>query len=223
MKICRQRNSKRHDVKRWKYRGKDIVLDFGVWDHFESLEHYLQFTENWLRECARICRKGAHLVIFFDKLKLSYLIEIGQKYDLIPRQPLFWMKTNPVPQARKVKFMDSLEMMMWFTKETISRKFATFNYELGQHSEVFISPICQGKERYEFGKHPTQKPEKVIAGVMQYLSKEGDIILDPFVGSGTICVVAKKLGRNFIGIDINLEFVEIARKRIAKIVQAEIF
>jgi DNA modification methylase len=178
IKICRQRNPKKYNTKRWKYQGKDIDLDFGQWDKFQNLEEYLAFTNNWLKECARVCRQGAHLIIFFDKYKISYLIEIAQKYNLKPRQPLFWLKTNPTPQARKVKFMTSLEMMMWFTKETNSRKSAIFNYSLGQHSEVFISPICQGYERYMFGRHPTQKPLKILMPVLEYLTNKNDVILD---------------------------------------------
>ncbi len=214
VKICRQRNPMKYDTKRWKYQGADIVLDFGKWDHFESLEEYLKFIEEWIKECARICRKGAHLVIFFDKFKISYLIEIAEKYGWIARQPLFWMKTNPTPQARKVKFMTALEMMMWFTKETTSRKFATFHYELGMRNEVFISPICQGKERYYLGRHPTQKPLKVLVPILQYLSNEGDIVLDPFMGSGAVGIACKLLNRRFIGIEKDQRYYELACQRM---------
>ena len=217
IKICRQRNPKKYNTKRWKYQGKDIDLDFGIWDKFNSLEDYLIFTENWLKECARICREGAHLIIFFDKYKISYSIEIAQKYNLKPRQPLFWLKTNPTPQVRKVKFMTSLEMMLWFTKGTNSRKKATFNYELGQHSEVFIAPICQGHERYDFGRHPTQKPLKVLIPILEYFTNKNDIILDCFAGSGSLGIACLKLNRKCILIEQQEKYLkEIAIPRLER-------
>jgi len=213
LKIRRQRNPMKF-AKKWKFKGKDINYEFGDWDIFETMTDYLNFTEQWFKECIRVLRKGGHIVSFFDKHKLSYLVHWAEELNVKTRQCLFWIKSNPVPQARKVAFMSAVELSYWGTKETTERKFATFNYQLGQHPDYIIAPICSGKERHQFGFHPTQKPEKVIEWIMSYLSNKGDIILDPFVGSGTTAVVAKKLGRNYIGIELKPEYVKIAEARL---------
>ena len=532
LKIRRQRNPIKF-TKKWKFKGKDIDYKFGDWDIFETMTDYLNFTEQWFKECIRVLRKGGHIVSFFDKHKLSYLVHWAEKLNVKTRQCLFWIKSNPVPQARKVAFMSAVELAYWGTKETTERRYAcvsedtecltdrgwkkyfeiklndriatfnllteaiefhypnaivsydfegellqiknkeidclvtdnhrmlvrkpyqklddwffieasklegrhfdvpvagyslgenielsdsflkllgwiiteghierknkgitisqswsvhkdycneieeclktekikfskwisnakykdkikqqmtfrifaedalkfkywiqrkdellrlpynrlkilfeslikgdgtrrklahfadasfcfiqkdkeivdwfvrlcvligfrtkvsfrkergiyyvyisqrnytrfrknlikkrikykgrvwcpsvpnscfvarrnntifitgnTFNYQLGQHPDYIITPICSGKERYQFGFHPTQKPEKVIEWIMSYLSNEGDIVLDPFVGSGTTAVVAKKLKRNYIGIEKESKYVKMAEARI---------
>jgi len=116
--------------------------------------------------------------------------------------------------ARKVNFMNAVVMIFWATKHSTSRKYATFNYELGQHPDYKFAPLCMGKERYSYGFHPTQKPESIIKWIMEYLSKKGDTVLDPFLGSGTTMKVAKDLERNCIGIEINEEYINMTKKRL---------
>jgi DNA modification methylase len=193
---------------------KDINLYFGDWDVFESEEKYLEFTYKWLSEAWRTLRKGGHLLTFFDKFKITYLVNWVKEHDGIPRQPLFWIIQNPVPKARKINLMNAVVMIFWATKHTTSRKYATFNYELGQHPDYKFAPLCMGKERYSYGFHPTQKPESIIKWIMEYLSKKGDTVLDPFLGSGTTMKVAKDLERNCIGIEINEEYINITKKRL---------
>ena len=215
LKIRRQRNP----MKFCKFRGKDINYEFGDWDIFKNMDDYLKFTESWFEECIRVLKKGGHILTFFDKHKLSFLVQWAENMNVKSRQCLFWIKSNPVPQARKVAFMSAIELCYWGTKETTTRKFATFNYQLGQHPDYIICPICSGHERHDFGFHPTQKPLKVIKWIIEYLSNKNDIILDPFIGSGTTAVACIKLNRRFIGIDLDTS---IAKKRISK-VQQEIF
>jgi DNA modification methylase len=118
--------------------------------------------------------------------------------------------------ARKVNFMNAVSMIFWATKHSTSRKYAVFNYEIGQAPDYKFAPIPLGKERYEHGFHPTQKPIKVIRWLLEYLSREGETILDPFMGSGSTLVVAKQLNRNAIGIDISKEYCELAYKRLVE-------
>jgi DNA modification methylase len=210
MKITRSRNPLKH----YKFKGKDIELYFGKWDVFENEEKYWEFTYNWLNEVWRVLRKGGHLLVFFDKFKITPLVKWIKDHNGIARQPLFWIKENPVPMARKVSFMNAVSLIFWATKYSTSRKYATFNYELGQHPDYEFAPICSGHERYDYGFHPTQKPEKIVKWLISYLSKEGDIILDPFLGSGTTMKVARDLNRNCIGIEINPEYIEITKKRL---------
>jgi len=119
-KIARSRNP----LKRGKFKGKDISFMFGAWDIFESEEQYWEFIYSVLNQLKRILRKGAHLLMFFDKFKITPLVEWCKKNNFIPRQPLYWLKTNPVPMAGKVSFMNAHEYIFWATKETTSRKFA---------------------------------------------------------------------------------------------------
>jgi len=220
--IRRQRNPVKFG-REWKFKGKDINYQFGDWDIFKDISDYLQFTSAWFQECIRSLRKGGHIVTFFDKHKITYLVHVAEEMNIKSRQCLFWIKSNPVPQARKVSLMSAVELCYWGTKETTARKFATFNYELGQHPDYIVCPICSGHERYDFGFHPTQKPLKVIKWIIKYLSKKNDIVLDPFIGSGTTAVACKQLDRHYIGFEINSKYCEIAEKRLRSAVCQEEF
>jgi len=209
-KIIRKKNSKKY-----KFKGKDISLNFGEWDIFASEKDYWKFTFKWLKEVWRTLRKGGHLLIFFDHNKIYPIIKWCSRRSGIPRQPLFFIRSNPTPMARKVSFMNAVNSIIWITKYSTSRKYATFNYELGQHPNYIITPICSGKERYEYGFHPTQKPLRVYEWLIKYLSNENDLIMDPFVGSGTALVAARNLNRNAIGIEINDEYINMAKRRVA--------
>lgn len=207
--IKRQRNP----MKYGKNRGKDINYQFGEWDRFESKESYYEFSEKWFLECIRIMRKGAHLVSFVDMHKLTFFIDLAERNNCKARQNLFWIKSNPAPCARKVNFMSAIEIAIWITKETISRKYATFNYQLGQHTNYIINNICSGNERKE-GKHPTQKPIKVMEWIISYLTKKNDVVLDLFMGSGSTGIACYNLERNFIGIEKEAEYYQIAKERL---------
>jgi DNA modification methylase len=117
--------------------------------------------------------------------------------------------------ARKVSFMSAVNMIFWATKEDKSRKYAHFNYEEGFSPDYIMAPTPLGKERYEYGFHPTQKPEKVVEWLLRYLSVRGETVLDPFMGSGTTLLVAGRMGRNAIGIEKSREFCEMAFKRVS--------
>jgi len=199
--------------KKYKYVGRNIVLDFGEWDHFENEEQYWEFTASWFSEAVRTLRPGGHLITFFDQNRVTPLIELARSLGCTMRQQLYWLKSNPVPRARKVDFMVALEHACWFTKEP--RQKATFNYQLGQQANYVTAPI-PGHTTSENGDrcHPTQKPIKVISVWISYLSNEGDIILDPLMGSGSTLVAARRLGRKAIGIDISEKYCELARKRL---------
>lgn len=208
--IHRQMKPVKYPKKIYKYHGGDISLDFGEWDHFESEEEYLNFTNRWLGEAVRLLKPKGHLITFFDQNRVSYLIDYGRRLGLRMRQHLYWLKSNPVPRARKVDFMVALEAAVWFTKGTKSG--ATFNYLLGQQRN-YVEAAIPNNPRL----HPTQKPVKVLETWINYLSNPGDIVYDPFCGSGSTLVAAKKLGRRYIGIDNKHEYVEIARRRLAAI------
>jgi len=192
-------------------KAKTIDLDFGDWDKFSSKKAYLDFTRRWVSECCRVLKKGGNFVSFFAKEKISYLWEYLENNGMKGHDILVWIITNPAPRARKVNFSQATNFMVWASKQGAKH---TFHYEYGQQANWIKWRICMGKERLN---HPTQKPEYLMRVLLKYLSNENDIILDPFVGSGTTCVVAKKLGRKWIGIDINEAYCEMARKRLSAV------
>lgn len=192
--------------KKYKYTGKDIKLDFGEWDHFKDEKHYLEFTHEWMEAVFNVLRAGGHLVTFFDQHRSTQLINIARDLGYGIRQHLYWLKSNPVPRARKVDFMVALEHALWLTKEPRSK--ATFNYELGQQANYVRAPIVHHTRR----RHPTQKPISVLKIWISYLSNPGDLVLDPFCGSGSTLVAAKQLNRHLIGIEKGLEYYELAKK-----------
>ena len=198
---------------KYKYTGKDIKFNFGEWDLFDTEKEYFEFTEKWFKECSRILKPSGHIVCFFDKRKIGELVKIGEKYGINGRQPLFWIKKNPVPSARKVGFMNAIEMAYWGTKFAGEDKIkATFNYKLGQHPEYLFCPITPTNRDRK--RHPCEKHSKWIEWVIKYLSNEGDLILDCFAGSGVVGEVALKLNRKFILIEISKEYCDIIKKRI---------
>lgn len=204
-------NIQNRSLKRSGKKSKELNYDFGEWDHFENRDELLSWTEQWVKECFRILKNTGNFVSFFSKSEISYFEDILNKYGHV-RQTIVWHKTNPVPQIFKVGFMSSVEFLSWATKQKGAKH--TFNYQLGQHHNFVETPICMGKERTN---HTTQKPIKVISWLVEYLSKKNDIILDPFIGSGTTAVTCKELGRRYIGIEISPEYCEIARNRIKAI------
>lgn len=197
---------------KYKYVGPDISLDFGSWDHFESEEEYWEFTRAWLAEATRCLKDTGHLISFFDQHKVTPLIGYAEGLGYRMRQHLYWLKTNPVPRARKVDFMIALEHACWFTKGTSSG--ATFNYQLGQQRNYVEAAIPGHTTRLDGPRsHPTQKPVKVLMKWIEYLTNPGDIVLDPMCGSGATLVAAKLLGRKAIGYDISEEYVKLAVAR----------
>jgi len=189
-----------------KYRAKtDIVHDFGPWDKFESEEVYLAFTEAWIREAARVLKEHGHLVTFFDLNRVTPLIAFAENSGLKMRQHLFWERTNPVPRARKVDFMIALYHASWFTKG--SKSGATFNYFLGQQRNVVQAAIPRRPRL-----HPTQKPLEPLRVWIRYLTNPGDLVLDPFAGSGSTGIACILEGRNYILIEKDEEFARRAAK-----------
>lgn len=196
-----------------KYKGKDISLDFGEWDHFEDEEAYWEFTRGWLEVTLKYLRPSGHFICFFDQNRVTPLIALLKGHRLAQRQFLYWLKLNPVPRARKVDFMIALEQAIWATKEP--RSGATFSYTLGEHPNYVVAPI-PGHSLGPDGprSHPTQKPVKVLEKWIAYLTKPGDTVLDPMMGSGATLVAAKRLGRRSIGVDISATYCDQAKRRI---------
>jgi len=193
------------------------------WDKFDSIDDYDNYTKLWMTAARRVLKpNGAIWVIgsYHNIFRLGYIM---QNLEFWLLNDIIWRKVNPMPNFRGRRFTNAHETLIWASK-TSSSKY-TFNYEamkslngdLQMRSDWLI-PICTGDERLKDkeGKkvHPTQKPENLLSRVIMSSSNLGDIVLDPFFGTGTTGAVSKKLGRNFIGIEQNAKYGLEAEKRI---------
>ena len=201
----------------------DAVTD--EWDKFDSFKDYDNFCEKWLKECYRVLKDtGSIWVIgsYHNIFRVGYLMQnIG--YWLL--NDVVWIKTNPMPNFKGTRFNNAHETLIWATKSKDTKY--TFHYhslkcmndDLQMRSDWYI-PICQGNERIKVdGKkaHTTQKPIELLYRIILATSNYGDIILDPFCGSGTTAAVAKKLGRNYITFDKEQFYVDVVTERINNI------
>jgi len=186
----------------------DLISNFGSWDKFENIHQFMEFTYRWVQLAIPKLRPGGMFISYFDRDKINFLSQFLQKSGFKSKGYFAHIKSNPVPQARKVKWMNAWEIVGMWQK---SGGKLTYNYQLGQHPDYMIVPIVGGKERLN---HPTQKPLKIAKLFISYWTNKGDLVLDPFCGVGTFPLACKQLGRNFIGIEKDPKYVEIARMRI---------
>jgi site-specific DNA-methyltransferase (adenine-specific) len=195
------------------------------WDQFENFVEYDRFTLAWLTECRRVLKDtGTIWVIgsYHNMFRVGTILMDSGFWLLNDIHVQLWHKKNPMPNFRGTRFTNSTEMLIWAKKSR--GQSITFNYNAmknlnddKQMPNVWQLPICTGAERLKInGKkaHSTQKPESLLYRVITASSKPGDIILDPFFGSGTTGAVAKKLQRQYIGIERNPFYVEIAQERL---------
>ena len=205
----------------------DAVDD--AWDQFDSFAAYDQFTTAWMREVRRILKPDGAAWVIGSYHNIFRVGSILQDLDFWVLNDVVWRKTNPMPNFRGRRFTNAHETLIWAAKSQNARH--TFNYEAMkalngdvQMRSDWELPICTGNERLkEDGKkaHPTQKPETLLARVILASTKRGDVILDPFFGTGTTGAVAKRLNRHFIGIEQDEKYVAIARERIASVAPIE--
>ena len=202
------------------------------WDTWHY-DEYVEFTERWMKESWRVLKSNGSLYISCTYHNIGEIIVIGKKIGFKLNNVITWYKTNAMPNITKRTFTHSTEYVCWFVK---GKKWK-FNYEelkkLNPHKTKkgkskqmrdfldFIElPLVQGEERImgENGRavHPTQKPEKLLEIIITASSDVGDIVLDPFFGTGTTGVVAQRLKRKWIGIEINERYIKIAEERINK-------
>ncbi len=196
------------------------------WDKFESLKHYDEFCKAWLTECQRVLKDcGSIWVIgsFQNIFRLGYIM---QDLGFWIINDVIWAKPNPVPNFKGTRFCNAHETLIWCAKSKNAKY--TFNYKTmkflnndKQERSVWNIGICIGNERLkdESGKkvHSTQKPESLLEKVILSSTKTGDIVLDPFFGTGTTGAIAKKFGRHFIGIEQNEAYIKSAKRRISQI------
>ncbi len=207
----------------------DAVND--KWDQFHSFTEYDLFTNDWLKECKRILKKNGSIWVIGS---YHNIFRVGTKIQDLGfwiLNDVIWNKKNPMPNFRGTRFTNAHETLIWASKDKNSKY--TFNYQSLkclnddlQMRSTWNLPICNGNERLkEKGKkvHSTQKPEALLHRVLLASTNKNDTVLDPFLGSGTTAVVAKKLGRIFYGIEKEKKYFDVATTRLknTKIIQDE--
>lgn len=194
-----------------------------AWDKFGNYSNYMAFTRSWLAAADKVMSPGGSIMVCCSFHNIAEVITVLKELNYKFINLITWRKTNPMPNITKRMLTHSTEFIIWFSKG----KGWTFNYnEMKKYNrgkqlqDVWEFPTCQGLERVT-GKngraaHPTQKPLLLFKRLIEMASKENDIILDPFVGSGTTSVACEDLARKWIGIDNNAEYIKIADERIKK-------
>src|SRR5215217_6274490 len=193
------------------------------WDKFTSFAAYDEFTRAWLKEARRILKPDGTLWVIGSYHNIFRVGAAMQDQGYWILNDIIWRKSNPMPNFRGTRFTNAHETLIWASRSEDSRY--TFNYramkalndELQMRSD-WVLPICAGQERVKEGgakAHPTQKPESLLYRVLLACTKPGDVVLDPFFGTGTTGAVARRLGREWIGIEREKRYVRVARERIA--------
>jgi len=196
------------------------------WDQFDSFQAYDTLSEAWLRECHRILKPDGALWVIGSYHNIFRLGRVLQDVGYWILNDIVWRKSNPMPNFRGRRFTNAHETLIWASKSEKSKY--TFNYDAMkalndglQMRSDWVMPICTGQERLKGADgakaHPTQKPENLLARVILSSTKRGDVILDPFFGTGTTGAVAKRLGRHYIGIEQDKGYVDLATDRLASI------
>jgi modification methylase len=201
------------------------------WDQFGSFADYDRFTRDWLSAARRVLKESGALWVIGSYHNIYRVGAALQDLGFWVLNDVIWRKTNPMPNFRGRRFTNAHETLIWAAKSADQKSY-TFNYEAMkalnddlQMRSDWTLPICAGGERLKDANgdkaHSTQKPESLLHRVILASTRPGDVVLDPFFGSGTTGAVAKRLGRRFIGIERDKEYVKLARARIAAVAPAD--
>ncbi len=196
------------------------------WDKFESLQAYDAFCKAWLGECRRVLKDSGSIWVIGSFQNIFRLGYIMQDLGFWILNDVIWSKPNPVPNFKGTRLCNAHETLIWCSKSKGAKY--TFNYKTMKHlngdkqeRSVWNIGICIGSERLKGtdGKkvHSTQKPEMLLEKVILSSSKQGDVVLDPFFGTGTTGAVAKRFGRHFVGIEQDESYAKIAASRIRQV------
>ncbi len=203
----------------------DAVDD--AWDQFESFQAYDAFSRAWLSSARRILKPSGTLWVIGSYHNIFRVGSTLQDLGYWVLNDIVWRKTNPMPNFKGRRFANAHETLIWAARSEAGKRY-TFNYDAlkaanddVQMRSDWTLPICTGAERLKDDAgdkvHPTQKPEALLARVILASTKPGDLILDPFFGTGTTGAVARKLGRDFIGLEREEVYARAAEKRIAEV------
>ncbi len=197
-----------------------------AWDKFDSFDAYDLFTHQWLEEARRVLKDDGAIWVIGSYHNIFRVGAILQDQGFWIQNDVIWLKSNPMPNFKGTRFQNAHETLIWAGKSQESR--VTFNYDAlkvfnedKQMRSDWVIPLCTGGERLkdDEGKkaHPTQKPESLLHRVLLATTNPGDTVLDPFSGTGTTAAAAKRLGRNFIGIERDESYVRLSRARLKSV------
>ncbi len=201
--------------------GKQVSVNKGDWDKMSSLEDKHDYNRHWIRLCKGLLKQSGSIWIS-GTLHNIYSIGMAlQQEGFKILNNITWQKTNPPPNLGCRCFTHSTETILWAKKDEKKAKH-TFNYTImkemnggKQMKDVWTGSLTSKKEKTE-GKHPTQKPLYILERLILASTNEGDIILDPFCGSSSTGVAAKRLNRKYIGVDNEEEYIELSKRRLLK-------
>lgn len=182
---------------------------YAGWDNMEY-KAWKRNMSRFLTQCARVLKKRGTLIMFMSIIKVADIIELATKLGFYYKTTGVWHKTNPMPRNMNLQFVNSTECWIYFIYKGTS---GTFNNDGNVKHDFLESPVCPNSEK-NFGKHPTQKPLKILKELIGCVTNEGEVVLDPFMGSGSTCVACDILRRRYIGIEIEEKYFDIANSRI---------
>lgn len=202
-----------------------------AWDKFSSFAEYDKFCEAWLGECRRLLTDNGTIWVIGTYHNIGRLARLLQDLGFWLQNDVLWHKSNPMPNFRGVRFTNATETLLWAKKNEKGR--AVFNHQTmkkenggKQMTNVWHFPLCGGKERLRDSNgdklHSTQKPLALLRRVILASSKPGDVVLDPFLGSGTTVAAARQLGRIGVGIEREKKYIKIAAPRIAAVLPEQL-
>jgi site-specific DNA-methyltransferase (adenine-specific)/modification methylase len=202
----------------------DAVRDH--WDQYASFAEYDQFTLQWLQACRRVMKDDATIWVIGSYHNIFRVGKIMMDLGFWILNDVIWYKTNPMPNFKGTRFQSATETMIWAKKSFEQKKYC-FNYHAVKHlneekqmQNVWQIPLCIGEERIKLNgrkAHSTQKPEQLLYRIVASSSAPNDLVLDPFIGSGTTAAVAKTLGRHYVGFEKESEYVKMAERRLASV------
>jgi DNA modification methylase len=187
------------------------------WDHIEQKDWEITMN-TFLKESARVLKKNGALLIFVSLIKIETIINLAQQNGFYYKTTGIWHKTNPMPRNMNLHFVNSTEAWIYFIN---NGKTGKFNNKGKVVHDFYESSVIGAKEK-EYGKHPTQKPLALMEYFVELLSNKGDMVLDPFMGSGSTGVAAMNKNRCFYGIEIDKSYYKISMHRIASIIDSKI-
>lgn len=182
------------------------------WDDLE-FEDWKKSMDSFFEECARVSKVGASMIMFMSIIKVETIIELASKHGFYYKTTGIWHKLNPMPRNMNLHFINSTETWLYFIYK---KRTSTFNNDGKAVHDFFETSVTPSSER-KYGKHPTQKPVALLEKFVTLLSNEGDVVFDPFMGSGSTGVAALLNHRKFIGSDLNDEYFNITKGRLMDI------
>lgn len=193
---------------------RDNQFAYAGWDNMDYKD-WKKNMSKFLAQCARVMKKKGALIIFMSVLKVADIIKLATKLGFYYKTTGVWHKTNPMPRNMNLQFVNSTECWIYFIFKGTS---GTFNNSGRVKHDFLESSVCPNSEK-TYGKHPTQKPLKILEELIACVTNPNDIVLDPFMGSGSTCLASAKMGRKYIGVELDGNYFNVAKSRVENLTE----